>query len=208
MIMDRCYLHCNMNSLDLSICRRRQPISTPRWRFILRKTMLSSRWGVEIEVSLFIWGNVYHDSHSFIFWQISCNTFTPTFGDRFCQHAPLGLPILRLLVFCPLRGSQQGKMQCFMFKMKRGVMRRHWMHGDCVWLLCSEGLFSCLFGAYHLLLVCLIINNAVSTLPTQQIPKWRQPALQIFRMRKQPEAFDEDAFLWGQCLQICVFLSE
>lgn len=46
------------------------------------------------------------------------------------------------------------------------------MQRDClIASLGYEGLFSCLFGAYHLLLVCLIINNAVFILPTQQTPK-------------------------------------
>lgn len=106
---------------------------------------------------------------------------------KMCQHVPSRLPILTLLIFVlSTTLSREGwNVLCLKWKeVSWGITKCTGTVFDCFALARVLGLFSCLFGSYHLLPVCLIINNAVSTLPIQQTPKWRQPALQILRVRK------------------------
>lgn len=183
MTMDRCYLHCNINSLDPSIFRSRQPISALMWRFVSTENNASPkmRAGDRNVLVHLVQCSSWFLRTPVIFWQTIGNTSSTNIRGR---YAPLGRPILSFSsLFTPTHSAGENVL-CLKWKeMSWGVPKCM----DCLCLIASlwcKGLFSCLFGAYHLLLVCLIINNAGSTLPTQQTPKWRQPALQILRMRK------------------------
>lgn len=192
------------------------------------------------ETELLAWRNGSHDADTRLFRlpKICRNTFFSFFFfyANIWPHARQRSPRIPQLwglsvhVSSPrLPAEEDAAFSCLKWKeVSRGVAK---YTGDCFWLLRSryEGLLTaarplptpvCLVP-----ITCchfsLIINNAASTLPGQQTPKWRQSALQILTMSKvtsrihpirmkkkkkttrtkteQQETFNEDASGRGRC---------
>lgn len=156
MIMDSRYLHCNMNSLDLSITRRWLPISALMWRFVPAENVFLQMRGGDGGVLVHLEKCLSWFLRTPFFYDKSAATLLHQHLGEMGRHPPSGSSIWRLLGSVPSEAlSGEG---CYVLCLK-------WKEVSWGVTKCTGTMFDCLALVWGAVLVSVWCLSLAAGLP-------------------------------------------